>query len=84
MKQQLTNQDMPKIALIMGLLLALGSGAWFIAQKTVVEREETRVGQQMDREAELPAKINASSATEDSPTGANDENDPEKQLLVKQ
>ena len=84
MKQPLTSQDTPKIAVILGLLLALGSGGWFVAQKTSVEREETRMGEQMDRESNLPVKINASSPTEEAATGAHDENDPEKQLLVRQ
>lgn len=84
MKQQLTGQDLPKIALILGVLFALGSGGWFMAQKAAVGHEETRMVEQMDRESELPAKINAPSAAEDSATGARDENDPEKQLLVQQ
>lgn len=84
MKQQLTNQDMPKIALIIGLLFALSGSGWFMMQKASIGREETRMAEQMDRESELPAKVNASSAAENSATGANDENDPEKQLLVKQ
>lgn len=84
MHQQITSQDTPKIALILGLLLALGSGGWVIAQKTAVEREETRMGEQMDRESDLPVKINAPSPGEESATGARDENDPEKQLLVRQ
>lgn len=40
------------------------------------------MAEQMDRESELPAKINASSASEDGATGVNDENDPEKRLLA--
>jgi hypothetical protein len=84
MKQQLTSQDTPKIVLVSGLLLALASGGWLVAHKAAIGREETRMAEQMDREAELPAKINASSAAEESATGARDENDPEKQLLVRQ
>ena len=84
MKQQVTSQDAPKIALILGLLFALGGSGWFIAQKTATGQEETRMGEQMDRESNLPVKINASSPTEESATGARDENDPEKQLLVRQ
>ncbi len=49
MKRQLTAGDTPKIALALGLLLALCGAGWFSTRKAGVEREQERMMVHMQR-----------------------------------
>lgn len=79
MNRQLTTDDAPKIALVLGLLLALCGAGWFTMHKITRDREIDRMGQQMDREASLPEMVNIRQPE----TTEADTNDPEKQLLIR-
>jgi hypothetical protein len=76
MHQELTTKDAPKIALVIGLLLAILTGGWMAKNRVECQREETRMADRMDREADMPEMTRAIKANEEV------EIDPEKQLLV--
>lgn len=78
MNRQLTVQETKNIMIALGLLLALCGVGSVAARKTGAEREEERMGQLMDREAELARPVRGAGALELV------ENDPEKALLKNQ
>ena len=77
MNQPLTAHDAPKVVLVLTLLLVLCTGGWFLKNKATTQREEARMADRMDREADMPVMTHAIKATEEV------ELDPEKQLLVR-
>ena len=79
MKKQFSAQDTPKIALALGLVLALCGAGWLGAQRMNAGAEEDRTAQQMERESELPDTNYVPAA---SSTSGQDSDDPEKRLLT--
>ena len=51
MNQELKRQDMPKIAIALGLLLALGSAGLSVSRNAAAQGEQERMVEQMKRES---------------------------------
>lgn len=77
MNQEITAQDAPKIALIIGIVLCLLTGGWFAKSRMDTQREDARMADRMDLESDMPVMTRAVKPQDEV------EIDPEKQLLVR-
>lgn len=74
MQRQLTAEDAPKIALALGLLLALCGVGLFTTRKAGVQREQERIIVHMSREMGVPV-MDASKTSEEASQQESQEKD---------